>query len=81
MPRPEDRPIKATNHLVRQIFEHARRKGMSFEYLFETTGMSHSQLSGYRTGKNAPSADRLLKLAKAVGLRLIVIDVAEDDDQ
>lgn len=77
MPRPEDRPIKATNHLVRQIFEHARRKGMTFEYLTETTGMLHGQLSGYRTGKNAPSVDKLLTLARAVGLAIVVFDPSE----
>lgn len=78
MPRPEDRPVRAKNRLVRQIFERAQQKRLSFEYLTEVTGIMHGQLSGYRTGKNVPSADRLVKLASAVGYVIVLVDPTED---
>lgn len=70
--------MRAKNRLVRQIFERAQQKRLSFEFLTEVTGIMHGQLSGYRTGKNVPSADRLVKLASAVGYIIVLVDPTED---
>lgn len=75
MPRPYHqtvKPIGARQPLVRALFAHVDRAGLSLRAVSETSGVDSTVLSNWRTGKTVPRLDLFVAVCQAVGMTIRV---------
>lgn len=64
------KPIGARQPLVRALFTHIDRAGLSLRSVSERSGVDSTVLSNWRTGKTVPRLDLFIAVCQAVNMVL-----------
>ena len=64
------KPIGARQPLVRALFAHVDRAGLSLRAVSERSGVDSTVLSNWRTGKTVPRLDLFIATCQAVNMVL-----------
>jgi ribosome-binding protein aMBF1 (putative translation factor) len=70
--RREQRRLSGFEELARLVIRHRAMLGLSQKQLAERVGTSHSAISRIESGRHKTSVETLRRVAKALGLRLVV---------
>jgi transcriptional regulator with XRE-family HTH domain len=67
--------------IARIVDSELASRGMSKAQFYEESGISSATLSQWRTGKYEPTADKLQKIEKCLGIDLSDYEKSEDTDE
>ena len=71
-------PLKTRKRIIRQLKETRQARGLSLREVERLTGVDNSNLSSMEKGTRSLSLDTLIKLTRALGLKIVLVDADED---
>lgn len=73
-------PLKTRKRIIRQLRDTRKARGLSLRDVEKLSGVDNSNLSEMEKGKRNLSLDTLIKLARALALKVVLVDADEYED-